>query len=52
MSFIDEMGAYCFHADSLVVEQGAFCTECDIHGAISDVACVGASFDVSSRGQA
>jgi L-fucose isomerase-like protein len=36
-SVIDEMGAYCFHADSLVAEHYAFGFEGDIHGAISDL---------------
>lgn len=36
-SIVDEMGAYCFHADSLVAEHYAFGYENDIHGAISDL---------------
>jgi L-fucose isomerase-like protein len=37
MSIVDEMGAYCSHAESLVSEEYAFGYECDIHGAISDL---------------
>ncbi len=37
MSIIDEMGAYCCHADSLVAEEFAYGYECDIHGALSDL---------------
>jgi L-fucose isomerase-like protein len=37
MSIVDEMGAYCSHAESLVAEDYAFGHECDIHGALSDL---------------
>ncbi len=35
MSLVDEMGAYCFYADSAVSEHYAVGHESDIHGAIS-----------------
>lgn len=37
MSLIDEMGAYCAYADSVVAEHYAIGYESDIHGVISDI---------------
>ncbi len=37
MTLIDEMGAYCSYADSMVADQYAVGYESDIHGAISDI---------------
>jgi L-fucose isomerase-like protein len=37
MSLVDEMGAYCFLANSLISEDYALGCESDIHGAISDI---------------
>jgi len=37
MSIVDEMGAYCSHAESLVGEEYAFGYECDVHGVLSDL---------------
>jgi L-fucose isomerase-like protein len=37
MSLADEMGAYCFLANSLISEDYALGCESDIHGAISDI---------------
>jgi len=37
MSLIDEMGAYCMFADSMVADRCAVGYESDIHGAISDI---------------
>ena len=37
MSLVDEMGAYCFYADSAVADHYAVGYESDIHGAISDI---------------
>ena len=36
-SLVDEMGAYCFLADSMVADHYAVGYESDIHGAISDI---------------
>lgn len=44
MSLIDEMGAYCFYANSMVGERYAIGCESDIHGAISDLLLRRASF--------
>lgn len=46
-SIVDEMGAYCSHAESIVAEDFAFGYECDIHGAISDLILRKASFDTA-----
>lgn len=47
MSIIDEMGAYCSHAETIVAENFAFGYECDIHGAVSDLLLRRASFDTA-----
>lgn len=46
-SVVDELGAYCSHAESLVAEDYAFGYECDIHGALSDLILRRASFDAA-----
>lgn len=45
MSLIDEMGAYCMYADSLVADKFAVGYESDIHGTISDLIVRRASLD-------
>ena len=48
MSLINEMGAYCIYANSMVSDHLAYGCESDIHGAISDVLLRRASFNASS----
>lgn len=45
MSLIDEMGAYCFYADSAVADHYALGYESDIHGTISDIIIRRAAFN-------
>jgi L-fucose isomerase-like protein len=45
MSLIDEMGTYCFLANSLISEDYAVGCESDIHGAISDILIRRATFN-------
>ena len=44
-SLVDEMGAYCFYADSAVADHYALGYESDIHGAITGVLLQRASFN-------
>lgn len=48
MSLVNEMGAYCFLANSMVAERYAFGAESDIHGAISDLLIRRAAFNFSA----
>ena len=45
MSLLDEFGAYCFYADSLLAEQYAVGYESDIHGVVSNLMVQRAAFD-------
>jgi L-fucose isomerase-like protein len=47
MSLIDELGAYCFFASSMVADRCAIGCESDIHGAISDLLLRRAAMDGS-----